>query len=77
MLCSNVMGQRRRHYGRDLRTLQQTRRTGGYYTISVPANIVEAMGWKRGQVLEWRVIGKDRLEVRRVAERVPARVKEG
>jgi len=37
----------------------------GTYSIYLPKNIVEGMDWGKGDELETKILGKDRLELRR------------
>jgi len=55
----------RRRYAGDVRTIQTSR---GYFTLSVPSNIVQALGWGKGTAVEWRIVGKDRVELSKVEQ---------
>ena len=35
----------------------------GQYFLTVPKNLAEGMGWKAGDVLTFKIAGKDRLEL--------------
>ncbi|MFH0860503.1 MAG: hypothetical protein V1921_04830 [Candidatus Altiarchaeota archaeon] len=37
----------------------------GKYSIFLPTRIVEGFSWKKGQELEVKILGKDRLEIRK------------
>jgi len=41
--------------------LQQTK--NGQYVLTLPRNLVSALGWTKGQDLKISVAGKDRLEL--------------
>ena len=39
--------------------------SGGKYSIFLPTALVQAMMWKKGDTLETKFLGKDRLEIRK------------
>jgi bifunctional DNA-binding transcriptional regulator/antitoxin component of YhaV-PrlF toxin-antitoxin module len=38
----------------------------GQYTITIPRQIVQAMGWMRGIELNFEILGKDKLKIEKV-----------
>ena len=38
----------------------------GSYFIRLPRQIVDALGWKPGDLFEVRLIGRDRIELKRI-----------
>ncbi len=56
--------EKRRRYKGDVRAIQQS--TTGYYVVSLPVNLIRAMGWAKGQPVRWRVLDRGRLELRAV-----------
>jgi len=39
-------------------------KSGDQYSITLPKKLIEAMGWKKGNKVEFIVAGKSRLEMR-------------
>lgn len=58
------MDNRTKRSSGNFRRLQRDSR--GSYFIRLPRQIVEALGWRPGDVFEVRLLGRDRVELKRV-----------
>ena len=37
----------------------------GVFSVYLPKNIISGMDWKKGEELDFKILGKDRIELRK------------
>lgn len=43
------------------------------YSVTIPTKLIQAMGWKKGDNVDFEVIGRDKLKMERAKNRAPGK----